>query len=325
MNIGIIGSSGHYQYALEGLDGDTAVTALAPGFPGEDMRPVLAGLAERNSSPNYYKSYQELLSAETIDVAVVNSRFDKNAEITKQALSCKKHIFTEKPLALTISELETLRKSYEESNMKLATMMGTRGCPWFRTAKRILENEGIGEIRLMNTQKSYRLGSRPSFFKNRETYGGTISWVGIHAIDWLHWLSGKKFKSVYASHSSLQNHGHGALEVSALCLFQMENELLGSVAIDYLRPDSAPTHDDDRVRIVGTKGILEIRDQKVYLLLGQSVSEVGQDPSLNLFSDFLQYIRGQGECLISAEESFYISYASLMARESADVGRALLF
>lgn len=80
------------------------------------------------------------------------------------------------------------------------------------------------------------------------------------------WLSGKKPVSVYASHSRSFNRGHGDLEVSALCHFLLEDEIMAGISIDYLRPSRAPTHDDDRIRAVGVHGILEVREGKVYLL-----------------------------------------------------------
>jgi len=33
----------------------------------------------------------------------------------------------------------------------------------------------------------------------------------------------------------------------------LEDEIFASLSIDYLRPENAPSHDDDRMRIVGTK------------------------------------------------------------------------
>ncbi len=46
-----------------------------------------------------------------------------------------------------------------------------------------MEDGSIGEIRLLNTQKSYKLGRRGENYKSREVYGGTIpgwkSWGGL--------------------------------------------------------------------------------------------------------------------------------------------------
>ena len=65
------------------------------------------------------------------------------------------------------------------------------------------------------------------------------------------------------AHSGMYNQGQwGGLEVSAMCNFVMTNEVLGSVSIDYLRPNTADTTDDDRIRIVGAEGVIEVRERK---------------------------------------------------------------
>lgn len=203
-------------------------------------------------------------------------------------------------------------------------MFGLRYKPWFMTAWKSVRSGMIGDIRMLNAQKSYKLGLRQEFFKHRNTYGGTIPWVGSHAIDWVYWFSGEKFRSVYATHSRKYNKDHGELEVTALCHFTLTNEIFASVSVDYLRPEQAPTHDDDRLRVVGTKGIIEVREHKVFLINGEcsGIKELPLLPEEEIF-DFLKQAKGQGECLVSAEESFYITEACLRARQSADEGKVL--
>jgi len=179
----------------------------------------------------------------------------------------------------------------------------------------------VGEIRLVNTQKSYKLGQRPDFYKKRETYGGTIPWVGIHAIDWIHWITEKKFLSVYATHSRLHNSGHGELETTALCHFTLEDEVFASLSIDYLRPHGAPTHDDDRMRIVGTKGIVEVINERVFLTDEKGHREVPLVEKGQIFEDFLREIRGQGKCMVTPEDSILTTEIALKARLSADTGQ----
>ena len=91
-----------------------------------------------------------------------------------------------------------------------------------------------------------------TFFRTRSSYGGTIPWVGIHAIDWIRWFAGREFVTVRASHSTRHNFDHDELEVTALCHFTLEQDVFASANIDYLRPRGAPTHGDDRVRVAGT-------------------------------------------------------------------------
>ena len=103
-------------------------------------------------------------------------------------------------------------------------------------------------------------GRRSPDYRQRGTYGGTIPWVGSHAVDWIHWLSGERFLTVYAAHSVRDNRGHGDLEMTAICQFTLTNQVFGAASLDYLRPESAPTHGDDRIRLAGTRGVLEIRE-----------------------------------------------------------------
>ena len=75
-------------------------------------------------------------------------------------------------------------------------------------------------MRLIDARKSYKLGKRPAYYHRRETYGGTIPWVGSHAIDWvLYFAAPRKFARVIATQSSEDNGGNGTMERSAICLF----------------------------------------------------------------------------------------------------------
>ena len=98
-------------------------------------------------------------------------------------------------------------------------------------------------------------------------------------------------------------------------------------SIDYLRPQKAPTHDDDRLRVVGTKGILEVRNGKVFLMNDEidGIREIPLQSKRSMFLEFIEQVRGQGECLISAQDSFYVTEACLKARQSADEEKVILF
>jgi len=329
MKICIIGSTGHYGIALNGIkdDKDTTIPGIAPGSFGEDMSFLYERLRKENPSLQLFDNYCNMLDKIKPDIAVVCCYFADQSKIAGDALKRGIHVFMDKPVATTMKDLEILKSIYNESNAHLAAMLEIRSTPWFLTAHRYVKEGSIGKIRLMNAQKSYKLGIRGEHYRKRGIYGGTIPWVGSHAIDWLSWISSEKFLSVYASHSNLYNQGHGDLEASALCHFIMTNEIFASVSIDYLQPKTAKRHDDDRIRIVGTEGVIEVRDQKVYLT---NASTVGvQELSLleggNIFESFLKQVKGDGKCMVSAEESFYNTEACLMARMSADENKLVCF
>lgn len=329
LKVCFIGSSGHYRYALDGLKviPDASAVAAAPGCQGEDIGAVIERLLSAGQSPREYGDYRKMLDQEKPDVAVINTDFAFNAGIAAEALDRGIHVFVEKPVATTFEDLDRVRGALASSGRKLAAMLGLRYARHFYTAWKAVREGAIGEVRLMTAQKSYRLGERGPNYRKREIYGGTIPWVGSHAIDWLYWFGNKRFKSVMASHSRSHNRGHGDLEMTAICHFTLEDEVLGAVNIDYLRPSTAPSHDDDRARIAGTTGVIEVRMNKVYLISEQrsGVQELAPDNPGSFFADFVAEIRGGGQCLVSAEDSLYVTEACLRARESADTGRLVSF
>ena len=67
-------------------------------------------------------------------------------------------------------------------------MQTARYDPWFYTAKCLIDEGAIGDIRLLSARKSYRLGQRAPFFRERALHGGLIPWVAIHGIDFIRYL-----------------------------------------------------------------------------------------------------------------------------------------
>ena len=103
-----------------------------------------------------YEDYTELLSH--IEVAVVASRPDLNAIITAECLRRGIFVFSEKPLAVSMEQLNMLKEAQASSKAFVSAMFGMRALPWFRTMKDALPK--IGRIRLLNGQKSYKLRTR---------------------------------------------------------------------------------------------------------------------------------------------------------------------
>lgn len=325
MRVCIIGASGHINYVISGVkeDKDCRIVGIAPGSKGEKIDTVL-NMLDNKEEIQVFDNYLEMFEKLNPDISVSACHFGDLARVNIDSLNMGINVFSEKPVATDLKDLERLKKVYYSSNKKFCAMFGIRYKPWFLTAWEKAKEGAIGEIRLINTQKSYKLGNRDEFYKHRESFGGTIPWVGIHAIDWVYWFSGRRFKSVYALHSRKYNRNHGDLEVTALCQFTLEDEIFASLSIDYLRPEYALSHDDDRLRVVGTDGIIEIIWNKVFLINKENKwKEVPLLQEGNIFLDFVKEIRGEGKCMVSAEDSFYITEIALKARQSADEGKII--
>lgn len=321
MDIALIGSSGHTGYVTNEIDHtEVDIVGVAPGSSGEDVSGLHEDVSAGGRSVPLYESYETLLEETDPDVVANSCRFGDLASVSTRALEQDVHVFSEKPLATTLDDLDRLRETYAQSDAELIGMFGIRYDPWFYTAYRRIQDGAIGDVRSLYAQKSYKLGSRPAFYKSRETYGGTIPWVGIHAVDWINWVTDDEVESIYARHSARQNRDHGDLETTGVAGLELTNDVLATVSVDYYRPETAPTHGDDRLRVVGTDGVIEVRDETVRLINDEAGGErrIEQEKAGSIFPDFLSTLTGDGDCLVSPEESFEATEISLQARAAAD-------
>ena len=323
MKIAVIGSSGHYGFALEALAlrEDLTLCAAAPGSPAEDMAPVLAAAERRGARPALYSDWRVMLDAEAPDVAVVNPWFCDAADVSIACLERGLHVFSEKPLATSLDKLEALERAWRASGWTLAGMFNLRYCAWFRTLRQAIDDGLIGEVRQLHGQKSYKLGRRSQLYFRRDTYGGIIPWVAIHALDWVLQLGGR-CEWVAAAQDSHCNRDHGELEVTSALLAGLENGVIATVTADFLRPDGAPRHDDDRLRVTGTRGMLEALNGRVFLENEEPCRELPLLEGQNCFLAMLDAI-GTPEAEGLALDALEDSRVALLARQAGDEGRVI--
>lgn len=328
MEIGIIGSTGHLNYVINGLkrDDESRIAGLAPG-PENNIEKLYQNLKSVKPDLKKYEDYTKMLDTLDLDIGIVANYFGNHAEVIQDLLSRNISVFTEKPIATNLENLDIIKQACRRSDVEMVSMLGSRYKPWFLAAKRAVDEGKIGEIRLINAQKSYKLGERDDFYKNRATYGGTIPWVGSQAIDWLNWTSGEKFESVCASHSRRGNKKHGDLKTTAICNFEMTNDVIASVSLDYLRPEQALTHGDDRLRLAASEGIIEVRNKKAKLINPETngVKRLSQPDKKQMFLEFLEKVRTGNGGILTAEDSIYNTEACLKARKSADENKIVYF
>lgn len=327
--IGTSGHGGSFTLASSVLNRhETDYVGVAPGSVGENVKGIMPSLVNNGFNPTMYDDYNEMLLKEKPDIAVVDCFYGDHAKAAKAAFEAGCHVFCEKPVATSLEDLAMLRDAYMTAGTEFTAMFNYRYTGNFYRAWQLIQEGKIGEVRLINAQKSYKMGTRPPFTHDRATYGGTIPWVGSHAIDWVSWMSGKNFLSVTAAQSRVANGGNGTLETDALCLYKMEDDVLASVTIDYLNPKTAKVWGEDRIRVVGTSGVVECRPKQLMLLNedAEGFQELDFPEDTEMFNDFLDQIDGKDNvCRVTAEDAFYSTEASIRAQMAADSGEIVLF
>ena len=319
MKIVQIGAAGHAFYAYNGIKAHdidfSGISSGSAGIEAEGISQALERLKKLGFSPKLYSDWREMLDAEKPDIAIVDCWFNEHGKISLWALERGINVFVDKPIATDFETLDAISKC---GGAFIGAMFDYRCNPTFKAAKKAIEQGRIGEVRMMVSRKSYKLGKRPEFYRSRETYCGIIPWVAIHAIDWMAWLSGEKYTDVSAMLSRRENGGNGDMDIAAAAQFTMTNDVIATVTADMYRPSSAKTHGDDRVRVVGTKGIIEVMSGKATLISDEAggLIELPDEPAGDIFEDFLDNLAGKSNHL-TKESAVSSTYWALRADRQA--------
>ncbi len=324
IRVGIIGLEGHYSEILDAVQvlPQIRITAVS-----ETSKDLLAN-ARRHSllkDATNYVAYRKMLDSEKLDVVAVCGENGTRARTVQACAERGVPIVAEKPLALDLEELEETRKKIVAHGVPLTMLLPMRFEPAYQKMRSIVQSGAIGEVVCMGAQKSYKLGPRPAWMKVRKTYGGTIPYIGIHMVDLMRYLSGREFTAAAGFHSRVGFPEYGEMENNTAVIFQLDNKGTACLRMDYLRPETAPTHGDDRLRIAGTKGIAEYQGDQLTLVTASARSTTVSDlpAGRRLFVDFLEAIYGGKKHVITTDEVFRVTEIVLKARESADTGRVL--
>ena len=325
VRVGLIGSDGHIGILLGGIPRMPGVelVAFAKSLPDDDVSNLKRNKAFTEKT-RIYDQFEEMLDKEELDVAGICLPYYRNAEASAAAARKGIHVVSEKPLATTLDDLESLKQAVAQSKVRLTAMMNMRCFPPYRAARKAVQDGLIGEPILLTSQKSYRFGAgRPWFYKDLKTYGGTILWAGIHSIDYMRWTSGRKYLQVSAWHGNKSHPEYPGFQDHAGVLFKLDNGGTAMTSLDYLRPETAPTHGDDRLRIAGSEGVLEVMGAENRVLLIPAKAgprELELPEEIDFFADFLAELAGEGEHVIRQDDAFRLTEVCLKARAAAETG-----
>lgn len=330
MRLAIIGSCGHVDVVLAGLRQTPDVELVAAGRWGPDDPMGFVGKAAAGEV-KVYDDYRAMLDEVAPDVAAVFTPFSRLAEATVAAAERGCHVFSEKPLATTLEDLAALRQAVEASGVRVAACFTARGEAGFRTIRKAVLEGGIGQPIYAAAQKSYPFRQRDEFYQTRRSYGGTIPWIGIHALDYVAWCAGQDYRRVAAIASNMAHPSRPGMEDQGGILAELANGAAAVINFDYLRPWGKADRPwgDDRLRIAGTEGIIETRDcgAAVELMTPDRTEMLPLAEPRNIFADFVASLAQAGAAgeqpglsAITTEESFRMTEVALKARDAQDTG-----
>ncbi|MBQ7826701.1 MAG: Gfo/Idh/MocA family oxidoreductase [Clostridia bacterium] len=147
-----------------------------------DIKPERCELAESRGI-RAYKSREELLSDESVELITVAIPNDDHEEVVIACLNAGKNVICEKPVTLSMDSLERMIAAAEKNGKIFAVHQNRRWDVDYLAMKAIKESGEIGEV--INIESRIH-GSRgiPSDWRGEKEHGGGMlyDW-GVHLID----------------------------------------------------------------------------------------------------------------------------------------------
>jgi predicted dehydrogenase len=324
--VAVYGLEGHEETIFEAIAAREDATLVAVASRNKPALDNLKNTPAVTSETNIYPSWPEMLESEEIDVLAVCSESHKHVDPIIAAAERGIDVITEKPIAVDRDGLAAVRKAVRDGGIAFSVLFDMRmGAPYI-AMRQAVKSGAIGKPVLIFAQKSYRLGERPDWMTHRSSLGGIIPYVGCHMLDLAMWITGLDVASVAGFHGNTARHEVREMEDHAALVFEMTDGAAMSLTLDYLRPMSAPTHGDARLRIAGSEGVIEVKDleSRVELIAaGQPPRDLPLPKGGNIFSDFLDSLAGGKPHVIEPDEAFRVTEILLTALDAADCGRVL--
>lgn len=321
--VGVLGHAGEILTPLPHLP-DVELVAVAESDPTEldrvKKRPVAA-------KAKFYSDYRRMLDTEKLDLAgVCTSNGDRAASIIAVA-ERGLPLIAEKPLALRRADFEKAKKAVTASGKPIWLLLPMRYEPHYLAMRQMVKDGVVGDVGMISSQKSYKAGERPLWMKERASYGSTILWIGIHMFDLMRWTSGRDFTEVFSYQAQVSApEGIGQMENTTTTILKMDNGGTASLHMDYYRSEAAPTHGDDRVRIAGSKGVLEYMAATGLTMLrqGAKVEVVKEMPEKReIFVEFLEAAFNGKKNDMPLDDVWKVNEITIAAHEAAEMGRVV--
>lgn len=135
-------------------------------------------------------NYRDLLTDDNIDLIVVSTNHNTHAKFIVEALQAGKNVYTEKPLCITMEDLERITEVYRESKSELFCGLNRRHAPLIEEVKKKLQTEKIPALYdyIMNA------GFIPEehWTQDEKVGGGRIIGEACHIVDLIQSMDGSE-------------------------------------------------------------------------------------------------------------------------------------
>ncbi len=221
---------------------------------------VLAGYRKRFPDIPAVDDQVRLLDDPTIQVIVSASVPRDRAALALAAMRRGKDVLVDKPGVTTFDQLAEVKRTVAETGRIFSVCFSERFLtPSTDMALKLVREGAIGRVIQTVGLGPHRLNRaiRPTWFWEREAYGGILVDIASHQIDQFIVFTNSERPEVAMSSVGSYVAGNDFDDFGEILL--RSERASGYVRVDWFTPDGLPTWGDGRVTVLGTEGTIELR------------------------------------------------------------------
>ena len=250
LGIGILGSGymgRTYAFGLREINHDARFVAVSGGSRAGQLAADYG--AEAEDSP------EAVIRRSDVDAVVVATPHTTHLPLTLAAAAAGKHIYLEKPMALTVDECDQMIDAARDAGVTISVNKITRHRGAGQTTKRIIDSGAIGDVRMIRGTYLIPGYDAPDKEWLKDPAEGT-PWLdyGAHGVDIVRWLSDSEAVLAFASFKSFQP-TLPELQ-SGMVQYEMANGVLAQLWMSYEVPTES-VGELGRYLITGSKGVID--------------------------------------------------------------------
>lgn len=221
-----------------------------------------------------YTDYREALNNPAIDAIVVVTPTQFHRDIVIAAAQQKKHVFCEKPMAVTEQECDEMIAACKENGVKLQLGFMRRFDESFRRGKEAIDSRAVGDTTLLKSLTHGPSEPKEWMFDIAKS-GGPVAEVNSHDFDTLRWYANAEITMIHVIGHNFRSpekaEQYPDYYDTCAVLMQFSNGILGMIdGAQYVQYGY-----DARAEILGTHGIIKVGRQN-----NNNVEVVTRDKSI---------------------------------------------
>jgi len=260
-----------------------------------DIKEGRAKEAAKKYKVDWYADYRQLLKRNDIDVVSICTPNGLHVPMGMAAASAGKYVLLEKPLGITLRQVDRMLKHFQKKQKKLFAVLQVRFNPPLQFLKQIVATDKLG--RLYNAALVVRWFRPQSYFDNDEWRGtkrldgGSLLNQGIHYVDVLQWLLGP-VESVFAKKDRVAHKIE--TEDTVVAILHFKNKAYATIEFSIC---TYPRNLECSISILGSRGTVKVGGQalnEIELWEVENLPKPNLAPSLapNIYANGLY----QGSC-----------------------------